>query len=181
MWLFIRHLIQLLLSPSRGWEDVSEATIAPDTLQHKGYYPLIGVTALSEFLPLIYSHGEGFLQALIAAIVIGFSLFASLFFAKLFLDMTLPKYVNGSLNLTKVDVFTTYLMGINCIFCILTNAMPASMTFLRLLPLLSVIIIFKSTAYLGIKDENQLNFTGLAIVAVIVIPIAISSLLLYVI
>ena len=179
MWLFIRHLIQLLLSPARGWEDVSEAALSPKELQSKGYYPLIGLTSLSEFLPLMYSHSEGFLHALEAAIAMAFSMFASLYLGRLFLEMTLGKFINGELNHTKTNIFVICMMGINCLFIILTNALPASMTFLRLLPLLSVIIIFKSTAYMGIKDDNQLNFTGLAIVGVIVIPISISSLLLF--
>lgn len=179
MWLFIRHLIQLLLSPARGWEDVSEAALSPETLQTKGFYPLIGLTALSEFFPLLYSHGEGFLHAVEAAIAIACSMFVSMYIGRLFLDMTLSRFISGSLNLTKVNIFVICLMGVNCLFCILTNALPASMTFLKLLPLLSVIIIFKSTAYMGIKDDNQLNFTGLAIVAVIVIPFALTSLLLF--
>lgn len=178
MWLYIKLLIQLLLSPARGWEDVSEASIPADTLQSKGYYPLMAVTALSEFLPMLYSHSIGFINALLSAIVVVGVLCASLYMAKLFMDLTLPRFTGVSLNVNKVNTFVVCMLGLNCIFYIFNNAMPASMTFLRLLPLLSVIIIFKATAYMGVPEDYQLNFTGLGIVAVIMFPLALSSLIL---
>ena len=90
----------------------------------------------------------------------------------------MPKLIDGTLNQNKVSVFVSCMLGLNCIYYTIRNLMPTSMTLLTLMPLLSVIVIFKSTAYMGIKEDNQLNFTGLAIVAVIGIPILISSLIL---
>ena len=101
-----------------------------------------------------------------------------MYIGRLLLDMTLPKCTDGHFNPTKVDCFTTYLLGIDCLFLIFANAMPAHMTFVNFLPLLSLIIIFKATQYLDIREDSRLNFTILAIIAVIVIPIALGSLLL---
>ena len=181
MWHFLKYMIQLLLSPARGWEDVSASIPNPDELQRRGFCPWVGVAAVSELLPWLYNHTEGFLAALESVIAIGAALFASLYVGRLFLGMALPKFIRQEVNPAKLNVFITYLMGINCLFLIFVNAMPASMTFLRLLPLLSVIIIFKSTAYLGIDEENQLSFTGLASVAVIVLPMVLGALLLFLI
>lgn len=178
MWLFIKHLIQLLLSPTRGWDDISESVLKPDEVNRKGFYPLVGVTALSEFFPLVYSHSEGFSHSLAAAVAIGCAIFASMYLSKLFLDLTLSRFIHITLNPNKLSVFISCMLGLNCIYYIIRNLMPTSMTILALLPLLSVIVIFKSTAYMGIKDDNQLNFTGLAIVAVLILPVLISSLIL---
>ncbi len=177
MWLFVKQLIQLVLAPSRGWEDVSEARVQVDELRRKGYYPFIAVTGLSEFMRMIYDHELGFWSVLLSAIAIVGVMFVSLYLARLFLDMTLSKFMSGSLNVVKVDVFVTYMMGINCLFCIFMNLMPASMTFLVFLPLISLIIIFKSAAYMSVKADSQLNFLGLASVALIVLPIALTALL----
>lgn len=157
---------------------MSESVLKADEVQRKGFYPLVGVTALSEFFPLVYSHSEGFTHSLVAAIAIGCALFASMYLSKLFLDLALPRFINGTLNPNKVSVFVSCMLGLNCIYYIIRNLMPTSMTILALMPLLSIIVIFKSTAYMGIKEDNQLNFTGLAIVAVIVLPVVISSLIL---
>ncbi|MBO5268698.1 MAG: hypothetical protein J6B13_08075 [Muribaculaceae bacterium] len=178
MWLFFKHLIQLLLSPSRGWEDISEAGRSVDDIRRTGYYPLIGITALSEFLRLLYGNSPSVVDLLLSAIAVAGTMFASMYLGRLLLDMTLPKCTDGHFNPTKVDCFTTYLLGIDCLFLIFANAMPAHMTFVNFLPLLSLIIIFKATQYLDIREDSRLNFTILAIIAVIVIPIALGSLLL---
>ena len=178
MWLFFKHLIQLLLSPSRGWEDISEAGRSVDDIRRTGYYPLIGITALSEFLRLLYGNSPSVVDLLLSAIAVAGTMFASMYIGRLLVDMTLPKCTDGHFNPTKVDCFTTYLLGIDCLFLIFANAMPAHMTFVNFLPLLSLIIIFKATQYLDIRVDSRLNFTILAIIAVIVIPIALGSLLL---
>ena len=178
MWLFFKHLIQLLLSPSRGWEDISEAGRSVDDIRRTGYYPLIGITALSRVLRLLYGNSPSVVDLLLSAIAVAGTMFASMYIGRLLLDMTLPKCTDGHFNPTKVDCFTTYLLGIDCLFLIFANAMPAHMTFVNFLPLLSLIIIFKATQYLDIREDSRLNFTILAIIAVIVIPIALGSLLL---
>ena len=181
MWLFVRHIFQLLLSPSRGWEDVSAQSFKPEAVQKDGFYPLIALTALSEFVPMAYAQGYGFVHALESAIAMGFAMFASLYLGRLFLDMTLARFVNGELNMNKVDVCVTFMMGLNCLFCILNNVIPGDMTILKLLPLISVIVLFKATAYLGVREDSQLNFLGLGIVAIIIIPLIVSNLLLFLI
>lgn len=177
MWLFIRQLIQLVLAPSRGWEDVSEAGAAPADIQRRGFYPFLALTGASEFLRLIYTHDLGFWTVLLSAIAVMGAMFVSLYVGRLFLDMTLSQYISGQLNATKVDIFATYMIGINCLFRILENAMPASMTFLKFLPLISLLIMFKATAYMAVKPDSQLSFLGLCTVAFIVLPIAMAALL----
>lgn len=175
---YIKQIAQLLLMPDRGWEDVSASVHNPDTLQRRGYMPLVVLTGLSEFLPLAYSHGQGWVAAIISAVVMGVAMFSSLYLARLFLEMTFCRYVDRTVNRMKLSLFTTFLLGINCFYIIITNASPASMTLLKLLPLLSVIVIFKSTAFLGVGEENQLTFTGLSIIAVIACPAAICGVLM---
>lgn len=175
---YIKQLVQLVLSPSRGWEDVSYAVHNPDELQRRGFVPLLAITGLSEFLPLIYSHGKGFVNCLLSGFIICAGLFCSLYVARLFMEMTFGKYVFSKMNPVKLNIYITCLMGINCFYTIISNAVPASMTLLKLLPLLSVNIIFRATAFMGIGEENQLTFTGLSIIAVLLCPAAICCVLL---
>ena len=65
---YLKYLFQLILSPSRGWEDLSHDGADPDELLRRGLYPLTGITALSEFLQLFYSRYAGFGSVLQAAI-----------------------------------------------------------------------------------------------------------------
>ena len=51
---YLKLMMQLLLVPVRGWEDVSSASPDPDEMLRKGLYPLMGVAALSEFVSFFY-------------------------------------------------------------------------------------------------------------------------------
>ena len=43
---YLKNILQLILSPTKGWEDISAAVENPDTVAAKGYYPLLAVEAL---------------------------------------------------------------------------------------------------------------------------------------
>ncbi len=177
MWQYIKQLFQLLLSPARGWEDISESAPVPEAVVRQGFYPLVAITALSEFLPLLYRYDLTVLAAFEHAIAIGCALLASLYLSRMILDMVVWRYTSGKVNVVKIALFNTYLMGLNCVYDILNNVVPASMTILKILPLLSVVIIIKSMPYMNISDDNKLSFTASTGASVIVIPIVIASLL----
>ena len=55
---YLKNLLQLVLLPFRGWEDVSATLSDPERLLRDGYYPLLGIAANTEFVRLFY-HGHG--------------------------------------------------------------------------------------------------------------------------
>lgn len=179
MWLYVKQLIQLILSPTRGWEDVSESCVLAADIQRRGFYPFIGLTAASEFLRLFYTQGLGFWSVVLSAIALGGTMFVSFYLVRLFMElaaMRIPLY-SGHYNAVKTDIFVTYMMGINCFYKIVENMLPANMTLLKFLPLISLIIIFKAESYMAVRPDSQLNFLGIAGVAVIGVPWCVGQLL----
>ena len=181
MWTYIRQLFQLLLSPARGWEDVSASDLSYENLLRKGFVPLLIITALSEFVQLAYSPSLTFWGAFGGAIAIGGGLFASLYAARLFLDVTLSRYINSKVNLIKVNTMVTYMIGLDCFYRILADVLPATMTFLSFLPLISILVLFKSTAYIEVPEDKVVNYLLLTFAGVIVFPVFICALLLLII
>lgn len=171
----------MLLSPARGWEDISEAARTPEEIQRRGFAPWIGICAAGEFMRLFHESEATFTSVLQSAIAIAGSLFISVYIGRLFLDLTMPRHVNAKLNVVKVSVFTYYTVGMIGFYSIISNTLPASMTFLHFLPFLSLLIIFKSTRFLDIPKEKTVTFMCLASVAVIILPIATSALLSFII
>ena len=43
MLTLLRYIIQLILSPKNGWEDLAQTNPDPDVLLTKGVYPLLGI------------------------------------------------------------------------------------------------------------------------------------------
>lgn len=181
MFTYIKNIFRLLVTPARGWEEVSASGIPFDILLRKGFVPFVIFTALTEFVPLVYDHSATFLSSLGGSIAVGGGLFVSLFAARLFLDVVLPRYIDKDINMVKVNNLCIYLVGLDCFYRIFSNLLPASLTFLSFLPLLSILILFKSIPYLGVSEERALKYIFLSFVAVVVIPAVICRLLLLII
>ncbi|MDE6300664.1 MAG: hypothetical protein K2M19_02995 [Muribaculaceae bacterium] len=176
---YLKHLMQLLFVPGMGWEAVENSGTQPRELDRRGFYPWLAVTCLSQFVPLCYGHGATFILMLERAIVVAGAMFASLFLAKLILDLTLSDHIEGaSVNTSRVAVFCSYILGLDCLFRIIENLLPASLTFLLFLPLLCISVVFQGASYLGVRDSSLLTFTVLGTVATVIVPIGLTSLLL---
>lgn len=177
MWLYIRQLIQLILSPARGWEDISEAALTPDDIRRRGFMPWLGITALSEFIPLAYDPTLTFLVAAESAVAVAGGMFVAMYVAGIVFDISLGRFVDGTLNLAKGSVLSLYMIGIACMFTILANMLPTTLTIVHFLPLLSVLIIFKSTRFIGVRAGDAMSYLGLAAIVTIALPIAVVGLL----
>lgn len=176
---YLKNLMQLLLVPGMGWESVEDSALSARDTDRRGFYPWLGVTCLSQFVALFYGHGATFVLMLERAIVVAGGMFASLFLAKLILDLSLADHIEGgSVNTSRVAVFCSYILGLDCLFRIIENLLPATLTFLLFLPLLGISVVFKGSAYLGVKESSLLTFTVLATVAAIIVPIGLTSILL---
>ena len=181
MLLYIKQLFQLLLEPTYGWEDISEANRPADVIQKSGFFPWIGVTAASCFLQLFYDNELTFLRAVQTAIAIAGAMFISLFVSRLLLDILLPKYVDPKISSSKISVFNLHMVGLLGVYLVFANLMPATLTFLYILPFLSFLVIFKSITFMGVKEENAISFLLLSALAVWATPILIALLLTYII
>ena len=54
---YLKHLVQLILSPGQGWTDVAATRLPYRELAASGLYPLTALTALSVFISRIYHEG----------------------------------------------------------------------------------------------------------------------------
>ena len=180
MWLFIGQLFQLLLAPKRGWEDISEAAKHPDDIQRREFFPWIGLVAASELLRLVYDRDLSVLTAVEMAIIVGGSMVASLFIGRLILDLTLPAYAE-KMNVQKIHVFTMYVIAFSGLFRVFMNAVPVDMSLFYFLPMITVLVIFKSTTYMGILMDSRMTFLGISIFVLIGIPFVLSEMLMLII
>ncbi len=100
---YLKLMMQLLLVPVRGWEDVSSASPDPDEMLRKGLYPLMGVAALSEFVSFFYVRELSLATVLVRAVVDFGAYFVSLFIARLIFDVyTSPASLMGRTESQKV-------------------------------------------------------------------------------
>lgn len=177
MWLYIRQLFQLILSPSGGWDDISEAALTPEQIQRQGFMPWLAVTALSEFVRLAYDPTLTFFVALESAVAVAGGMFVALYISRIVFEITLNRFVDGTVNLAKGGVLSLYMVGLACLFTIVANILPATLTIVHFLPLLSLLILFKSARLIGVRADDTMGYLGLGALATIVLPIVTVALL----
>ena len=78
MFTFLKYLVQLLLSPTHGWEDIEKRNPDPEELMRSGLYPLMGIAAATEFLAFFYQRHVELATVLIRSVADFGSYFVSI-------------------------------------------------------------------------------------------------------
>ncbi len=167
---YLKYLFQLILSPSRGWEDLSHDGADPDELLRRGLYPLTGITALSEFLQLFYSRYAGFGSVLQAAIAIFCAFFAAIFLSRLLLDALLPKVTEGAPSDRRTATLNIMCIGQMEIIAIISNCIPTGLTLVHFLPIYALLIFYKASRYMAVRPDSDMNYLVIGLLSVVAIP-----------
>lgn len=168
--IFLRNILQLILAPGKGWEDVSGDMADPSSLSRRYLYPLMGLAAVSVFFRLIYDSDTRFAVLLVTAFVVFVSLFVTFFFAVAIFKSYFYKFCEGEPNERKYTTVITYCVCMQSIFTIIYNVMPHISLLNFLLPLVVTLIFWKSDIYLRVRPDRNLAFLLLGICTIILPP-----------
>lgn len=168
---FLKYLFQLLISPGKGWEDISYAGKPYDKLFTEGLLPLMGIATATVFLGYFYDSDSTIVELLQKAIVTFVKFFVTYFLAGMFFSMFLDKMIEGDISEKKNHTFILYNIALLVLYAIFENCLPLQLSFVRFLPLYSAIIIWKGTRYLSVKQESILEFSLFGTATIIIPPI----------
>lgn len=169
-------MLQLLISPARGWEDISAAGVAPGRLTRAGFYPLLAIAVISCLVKLIYKNDPAytFIPALIAAVITFTKYFVTLFLASYAFSIFMPSIAGSANTHFKNLTCITYCLGILVLINILSNLLPIDLVIVAMLPLYVIFVVFKAARYLDVEDEREGQFMILSILTLIAPPYIIS-------
>lgn len=177
MWLYIKQLLQLIIGPKRGWEDISSAVRTHEVIFKRGFVPWIIIAGCANFIKLFYDVDITFVRALQDAIVTSGGLFISNIVCRLFLEIGISKNIDNKANTEKLAIITDYMIGLVGMYNFIRCIVPAEITPLYFMPLISIFVIYNSTKFLGVKEDMVLSYTFLASVGTILVPIGACALL----
>ncbi|MDE6541071.1 MAG: hypothetical protein K2L74_03565 [Muribaculaceae bacterium] len=174
---FLKYLFQLMLSPQRGWEDLSHDGPDPEELLRRGYYPLAGIGAASEFVQMLYRSGIGLASALQQAIATFCAFFAAVFLSRMLLDELLPKVVDGTPSDRRTATLNLMCLGQMLLIRILDNLLPTDLTLLHFLPIYVLLIYYKGSRYMAVRSDSEMNYMVVGLVTVVAVPVVLGWLL----
>ncbi|MDE6332829.1 MAG: hypothetical protein K2L80_09530, partial [Muribaculaceae bacterium] len=147
----------------------------------KGLYPLLGITALTNFIGLFYSNGISLVTAIERGVVDFGTYFAAYFLGTLLIEQLIPNIVAGEPNRKKIETCSAYAIAMLAIIRIIENCVPTDLTLIKLLPVFVALVIYKADRYLAVKPGDDLRFLLIGFVSLIVTPLLLHYILFLVI
>lgn len=169
-------MLQLVLSPKRGWEDIAVDDIPANKLLTGGFIPLIIVDALSCLTGYLY-HNDTSTLAVIASMISSVVMFlVPYFLASFFFSLYIPACTGGTMSMNKNHTFIIYSLSIMVVMDIMTHLLPMVPDMIFLLPIYVLFIMWRGLAYMEVKFDGVISFLVLNILTVLLPPFVINYL-----
>lgn len=168
--IFLKNLLQLILSPSNAWKDIEREETPVDSLTARGLYPTMALMLVSVFIrPLYHNNADFDLVILLQTALIQFvALFIALFAGKFVIEHYLPSYnITGQSDPIAAGTVAVYGTGLMTIIQLIENLIPIQLTVIQLLPAFAAICIWKAARYLDIEPQMETPFMIISVLALI--------------
>lgn len=174
---FLKYLFQLIISPRKGWEDVSNKGERTELLAIKGVYPLFLISALSSFFILIYNPDIKIVTVVQKVIISFVQFFVTVFFAKFVFSFVVDKYVDGVPDEKRYTTYIMYGVSLVSLITIIKNIIPIqNIALVDFLPFFIALIMWNGCRYMAVKEKKTGHFMFLTILVVIMPPMLLNYL-----
>lgn len=175
---YLKLMLQLILSPTKGWEDIASGADSPRRTLTHGLAPLAAAAGLSSFVCLFYfdapPFGVVFLQAVAETIT---------YVITYFLGVTVMTYAMQWMSSLpeggrqRVELFCAYSTGIMALVGVLEGLLPMELTLLQFLPLYVIVVMCCARDFLGVDEKHIFRLAGAGTVS-IVVPVYVIDMLM---
>lgn len=177
---YLKLMLQLLMSPLRGWEDVAECADTSRRTLLYGLLPLAGFAAISCFLGAFYQIHPTFAALLRDAVIEFIKYVVAYFVGVAVLSNILPRLtVSGKVNRERVELMCAYGVGIMSLIGLLSNLFPMEIVLFQFLPIYVVIVLCLGRKFVDVAEQNMLLFAGVSVLGLIVPVYLIERLLAF--
>lgn len=163
-------LLKTMFSPVEGWKALKRSRISSEAMAAAIFYPICGLAAISEFVPMLYDSGLVWTQVFISAVIVFISFFFSNLlippFGKLVLGEGAKEMIESNYGRTAVMVLLSTLG----IFKIVFNLLPPLDVVTVFLPIWTIYMISRLPATLRTPKGNKNRVAVLMSVLTIGLP-----------
>lgn len=181
--IFLKNLIQLLLSPGHAWSDIEEEQQPVQKIIQRGLYPLMAVMLVTVFIRPLYSPDNFQLIPLLQKALVQFvALFIALYGARNIMEHFLTRYnCTGEKDPVAVGTVATYGTGLMTLFQIAENVIPVELTLTQLLPAFAAVCVWKADKYLDVEPSSEMKYMLICVASLIVPVVGINFIMSFII
>lgn len=174
---FLKCMLQLILSPTHGWEDISAEGRDEHSVAVGGLYPLLALAGASAFVGMAFHQELTFIVAVQRAMVTFVAYFASYFFSMFMLSFLLAPLVSGGeVNDRRLSTFVSYVIALMALLTLIDNCLPTSPAVIGFLPLYIIVILWKGWRYMAVVPGRVIRFVIIGFVTIMLPPYALRLL-----
>lgn len=174
---YLKLMLQLAMSPAKGWEDIAASADTSRRTLIRGLLPVIGVSALTVFIGAFYALRPAFGPLLIGAVVMFAKYIITYFIGVAVLTFALPRLAGDEIpERDKVEIFCAYSVGLMAAIGILENLLPMQLSLLQFLPLAVIVVMCLGKNYLHIDDGRIFQFAAVVTLSLVLPVFLIGSL-----
>ncbi len=178
---FLKYMLQLILSPAKGWVDIAREGESPSVLVAKGFYPFLAVVSLSTLIQRFY-HGDLTFAVMLERMIVTFLMFFISYFIGVFAVASVMDTASGeNVNGKRCHTFVIYSLGLLALVKIIGNILPIDLTLTYFLPIYVAIIMWKGTRYMDVEPQRTGVFMLVCILGVLAVPYILEALFNFII
>lgn len=175
---YLKNMLQLFLSPVKGWEEVARENVSPNALMDKGFYPLTAIVAITAFCKGFYGMAPfDIVTQLLTAITQFLALFLGVMVGRATFESLLSQFTGQPVNVLRAHTVVVYCIGLMALIQVIINLCPIELPVLWFLPAFVAIVAWQSRMYLEVKSELSMKFFIFAAAVLIVAPLVFNKLL----
>lgn len=182
---YLKLMLQILMSPKRGWDDVAADETSPRYLLRQGLLPVAIVASLTVGLGFLYQIRPQAYTIILTGVVAFVRYMLTYFIAVALLVYLLPRVTNdGAVDRTRVELFSVYCVGMMALIGILENIIPYQkgntplLPLIQFLPLYVVVVMIQGRGILNIIENRLFIFAAITIIGIILPIFLIDGMLL---
>ena len=165
---YLKLMIQILMAPSRGWEDVGADNSDARAIVRGALLPLVILATTSVGFDAFYQLHPSVVGLIIRAIAFFASYMIAYYCGVAVLTFALPRLaIDGAVDRNRVELFCAYCTGMMTLIGVLRNLLPMELTLLQFLPIYVVVVICIGRTFLDVDERNIFRFAAFAIIGLI--------------
>ena len=175
---YLKMMLQLILAPTKGWEDVSHTSMSARSALIWGMLPLAALAGASAVVTEMLEARPTTAKIILGVVVNFLQYPLTYFLADAVMTALLPKLTaDGRVDRERLGLFLSLSVGMMALIGILVNVLPMEVTLLQFLPLYVLVVMVQGRRYLDVTDDRAGMLAALELGAVIV-PIYLLNYLL---
>lgn len=167
---YLRDLLQLILAPKKGWEDISADGFDSQCLLKRGFIPFVLIASVTVFVKYFYVSDASLLILLQHAVVCFLKYFVGYFLATFVFTLYLPTCIDGELSMKRCHTFILYGLGLLTLINIIQNCIPVELAISFVMPIYALFILWRGLQYMSISFNGVGTFLLMIIFSILMPP-----------